>query len=127
MSEISVINNNAAEPVAKKWIFARAIASVNNKTAKTLFKYVAMPLAVWLAARGIANAEDLTSAGREDASDTFGEDSTMMYYFMLAEVILVFLIYLKNHNPSTFILIPVFIVITKVIYTIISSRSGAGG
>lgn len=45
MSEISVINNNAAEPVAKKGIFARAIASVNNKTAKTLFKYVAMPLA----------------------------------------------------------------------------------
>lgn len=51
----------------------------------------------------------------------------MMYYFMLAEVILVFLIYLKNHNPATFLLIPVFIVITKVIFTIISSRSGAGG
>lgn len=124
MSEISVINNKAVANTAKKGLFSRAIAAVNSKTAKTLFKNIAVPLAVWLAARGVANAEDLTSAGKEDAGDTFGENSTMMYYFMLAEVILVFLIYLKNHNPATFLLIPVFIVITKVVFSIISARSG---
>ncbi|MCP5821478.1 conjugal transfer protein TraA, partial [Klebsiella pneumoniae] len=59
-----------------------------------------------------------------DAADTFGEDSTMMYYFMLAEVILVFILYMRNHNPATFLLIPVFIVVTKIIFSIISSRSG---
>lgn len=98
---------------------------VNNRTAKALFKYVAMPLALFLAARGMAHAEDLTAAGKQDATDTFGEDSTMMYYFMIAEVVLVFLLYLKSHNPATFLLIPVFIVITKIIFSIISARSGA--
>lgn len=97
---------------------------VNNRTAKALFKYVAMPLALFLAARGMAHAEDLTAAGKQDATDTFGEDSTMMYYFMIAEVVLVFLLYLKSHNPATFLLIPVFIVITKIIFSIISARSG---
>lgn len=106
---------------------AKAMPSrLNNKTAKALFKYVAMPLALWLAARGMAHATDLTSAGKQDAEDTFGQDSTMMYYFMLAEVILVFLIYLKSHNPATFLLIPVFIVITKVIFSIVAAQSGGG-
>lgn len=126
MSEISVMNNNAAVPAVKKGLFSRALAAVNNKTAKTLFRYVAAPLALWLAARGVANAADLTAAGKQDASDTFGEKSTMMYYFMLAEVILVFILYLRNHNPATFLMIPVFIVVTKIIFSIISSRSGAG-
>ncbi|HGV5114921.1 TPA: conjugal transfer protein TraA, partial [Klebsiella pneumoniae] len=36
----------------------------------------------------------------------------------------VFLLYLKSHNPATFLLIPVFIVITKIIFSIISARSG---
>ncbi|WP_423246342.1 type IV conjugative transfer system pilin TraA [Morganella morganii] len=85
---------------------------------------MAAPLALWLAARGVANAEDLTAAGKQDAADTFGENSTMMYYFMIAEVILVFILYLRNHNPATFLLIPVFIVVTKIIFSIISSRSG---
>lgn len=44
---------------------------------------------------------------------------------MIAEVVLVFLLYLKSHNPATFLLIPVFIVITKIIFSIISARSGA--
>lgn len=124
MSEISVVDNKAAAPAAKKGLFSRAIAAMNNKTAKTLFKCVGMPLALWLAARGVANAEDLAAAGKEDAGDTFGENSTMMYYFMLAEVILVFLAYFKTHNPATFLLIPVFIVITGIVFTIIASRSG---
>lgn len=106
---------------------AKAVPSrLNNKTAKALFKYVAVPLALWLAARGMAHAEDLTSAGKQDAEDTFGQGSTMMYYFMLAEVVLVFLIYLKSHNPATFLLIPVFIVITKIIFAIVTAQSGAG-
>lgn len=46
MSEISVMNNNAAQPAAKKGLFARALAAVNNKTAKTLFRYVAAPCPV---------------------------------------------------------------------------------
>lgn len=124
MSEISVMNNNAAQPAAKKGLFTRALAAVNSRTAKALFKGVAVPLALWLAARGVAHAEDLTAAGKQDAGDTFGEDSTMMYYFMLAEVILVFILYLRNHNPATFLLIPVFIVVTKIIFSIISARSG---
>ncbi|MCW4989993.1 type IV conjugative transfer system pilin TraA [Enterobacter mori] len=89
-----------------------------------VLKYLAVSLLLWLAARGMVHAEDLTSAGKADAQDTFGQDSTMMYYFMLAEAILVFLLYLRNHNPATFLFIPVFIVVTKVVFAIISARSG---
>lgn len=124
MSEILMNSGRQGKQTAGKGLLSRALAAVNNKTAKTLFKYVAVPLAVWLAARGVANAEDLTAAGKQDASDTFGESSTMMYYFMLAEVILVFILYLRNHNPATFLLIPVFIVVTKIIFSIIAARSG---
>jgi hypothetical protein len=133
MADISVINQGA--DVVCKWnkkgLLSRMVSAVkavpslvNNRTAKALFKYVAMPLALFLAARGMAHAEDLTAAGKQDATDTFGESSTMMYYFMIAEVVLVFLLYLKSHNPATFLLIPVFIVITKIIFSIISARSG---
>lgn len=134
MADISVINQGTdiVCKETKKGLLSRAVSAVkavpslvNNRTAKTLFKYVAMPLALFLAARGMAHAEDLTAAGKQDATDTFGEDSTMMYYFMIAEVVLVFLLYLKSHNPATFLLIPVFIVITKIIFSIISARSGA--
>ena len=134
MADISVINQGADVvcKVNKKGLLSRMVSAVkavpslvNNRTAKALFKYVAMPLALFLAARGMAHAEDLTAAGKQDATDTFGEDSTMMYYFMIAEVVLVFLLYLKSHNPATFLLIPVFIVITKIIFSIISARSGA--
>ncbi|ELY5940699.1 conjugal transfer protein TraA [Cronobacter malonaticus] len=133
MADISVINQGAfgAGEKKQKGLLSRMVSAVksapalvNNKTAKALFKYVAVPLAIWLAARGVANAEDLTSAGKQDAEDTFGSDSTMMYYFMLAEVILVFLLYLRNHNPATFLFIPVFIVVTKVIFSIVAARSG---
>ncbi|EBV7123964.1 conjugal transfer protein TraA, partial [Salmonella enterica subsp. enterica serovar Livingstone] len=48
MSEMSVMNNNAAQPAAKKGLFARAVAAVNSRTAKALFKGVAVPLALWL-------------------------------------------------------------------------------
>lgn len=73
---------------------------------------------------GIVLAEDLTSAGKQDVGNTFGQDSTMMYYFMLAEVVLVFLLYLRNHNPATFLFIPAFIVVTKVIFSIVAVRYG---
>lgn len=133
MADISVINQEPADSHqgVRKGVLSRmqsavmsAPALLNNKTAKALFKYVAVPLALWLAARGMAHAEDLTSAGKQDANDTFGADSTMMYYFMLAEVVLVFLLYLRNHNPATFLFIPVFIVVTKVIFAIVAARSG---
>lgn len=105
-------------------LIKQAPALAGNKTARTLFKYVAVPLAIWLAGRGVTYAEDLTSAGKADAEDTFGQNSTMMYYFMLAEVVLVFLLYLRNHNPATFLFIPVFIVVTKVIFSIVAARTG---
>ncbi|MBE5254432.1 type IV conjugative transfer system pilin TraA [Mixta mediterraneensis] len=133
MADISVINTGGDLPrrgenkggLSRMVSAAKSVpAKLNNRTAKTLFKYVAMPLALFLAARGMAHAEDLTAAGKQDATDTFGEGSTMMYYFMIAEVVLVFLLYLKSHNPATFLLIPVFIVITKIIFSIISARSG---
>lgn len=135
MADISVINQEPADSHqgGHKGLLSRMVAAVrvvpallNNRTAKALFKYVAVPLAIWLAARGMAHAEDLTAAGKQDAEDTFGSDSTMMYYFMLAEVVLVFILYLRSHNPATFLLIPVFIVVTKVIFAIVAARSGGG-
>ncbi|WP_158784358.1 type IV conjugative transfer system pilin TraA [Pantoea sp. BAV 3049] len=133
MADISVINQGADIVCEgnKKGRLSRMMSAVksapslvNNRTAKALFKYVAVPLALWLAARGMAHAEDLTAAGKQDAEDTFGSNSTMMYYFMIAEVVLVFLLYLKSHNPATFLLVPVFIVVTKIIFAIIAARSG---
>lgn len=118
--------------LSERFRFLRGIAGMltisprwpsRHLTAMVL-KYLAVSLLLWLAARGMVHAEDLTSAGKADAQDTFGQDSTMMYYFMLAEAILVFLLYLRNHNPATFLFIPVFIVVTKVVFAIISARSG---
>lgn len=40
----------------------------------------------YLVAQGVAQADDLAAAGKQDVQDTFGQDSTMMYYFMIAEV-----------------------------------------
>lgn len=116
----------------ERFRFLRGIAGMktiplrwpNRHLTAMVLKYLAVSLLLWLAARGMVHAEDLTSAGKADAQDTFGQDSTMMYYFMLAEAILVFLLYLRNHNPATFLFIPVFIVVTKVVFAIISARSG---
>ncbi|WP_265494771.1 type IV conjugative transfer system pilin TraA [Providencia heimbachae] len=107
-------------PVAKrKGVFARAWNSLNSKTAKTLYRFVATPLLLWMAARGVAQAEDLAKAGVGDAQDTFGEGSSVMYYVMVAEAILIFLAFMKTQNPALLLLIPVFIVGTKIVFGLI--------
>lgn len=121
MAEMAVINNDMATSAKKRkpGLLSRCLAVVNKSTAKALVKYVAAPLALYLVAQGVAQADDLAAAGKPDVQDTFGKDSTMMYYFMIAEVFLVFMLYLRNHNPATFVLIPVFIVVTKVVFSMI--------
>ena len=121
MAEMAVLNNDMATSAKKRkpGLLSRCLAVVNKSTAKALVKYVAAPLALYLVAQGVAQADDLAAAGKPDVQDTFGKDSTMMYYFMIAEVFLVFMLYLRNHNPATFVLIPVFIVVTKVIFSMI--------
>ncbi|UCQ29556.1 conjugal transfer protein TraA (plasmid) [Edwardsiella tarda] len=120
MTELAVMENTVMNANAKKpGLLSRCLARVNNKTTKALVKYIAAPLGLWMVAQGIANATDLAVAGKEDVKATFGQDSTMIYYFMIAEVFLVFMLYLRNHNPATFVLIPVFIVVTKVIFSIV--------
>ena len=117
MAEITVMN--AVATPRKPGLLSRCLAAANNSTEKALLKYFGAPLALWLAAQEMAQATDLASAGKADVEATFGQDSTMMYYFMIAEVFLVFMLYLRNHNPATFVLIPVFIVVTKVIFSIV--------
>lgn len=121
MAEMAVLNNDMATSAKKRkpGLLLRCLAVVNKSTAKALVKYVAAPLALYLVAQGVAQADDLAAAGKPDVQDTFGKDSTMMYYFMIAEVFLVFMLYLRNHNPATFVLIPVFIVVTKVVFSMI--------
>lgn len=121
MAELSVLN--MPTQAKKKGLLSRLLSAANNKTARSLVKYVAAPLALYLAAQGVANANDLAQAGKADAEATFGEGSTMMYYLMLAEVVLVIILYLRNHNPATFLLIPVFIVATKVIFSVIGGAT----
>lgn len=122
MAEIAVMNNapSQAEKKRKPGLLSRCLNAVGKGSGKALVKYVAAPLALWLAAQGMAQATDLAAAGKADVEATFGEDSTMMYYLMMAEVVLVFLLYFRNHNPATFLLIPVFIVVTKVVFSMIA-------
>ncbi|EFF0802994.1 MULTISPECIES: type IV conjugative transfer system pilin TraA [Escherichia] len=122
MAEMAVLNNVMATSAKKRkpGLLSRCLSVVNKTTAKALVKYVAAPLAFWMVSRGMAQATDLAAAGKADVEATFGEDSTMMYYIMMAEVILVFLLYFRNHNPATFLLIPVFIVVTKVVFSMIA-------
>ncbi|MCU7297038.1 conjugal transfer protein TraA [Escherichia albertii] len=122
MAEMAVLNNVMATSAKKRkpGLLSRCLSVVNKTTAKALMKYVAAPLAFWMVSRGMAQATDLAAAGKADVEATFGEDSTMMYYIMMAEVILVFLLYFRNHNPATFLLIPVFIVVTKVVFSMIA-------
>lgn len=122
MSQIAIDS-----PVTKRnGIFARAWASLNTKTAKSLYKYVATPLVLWMAARGFAQAEDLAKAGAADAGDTFGEGSSVMYYIMIGEAILIFLAFMKAQNPALLLLIPVFIVGTKIVFGLIGSAPTGG-
>lgn len=122
MAEIAVMNDglSQAEKKRKPGLLSRCLNAVGKGSGKALVKYVAAPLALYLVAQGVAQADDLAAAGKQDVEDTFGQDSTMMYYFMIAEVFLVFMLYLRNHNPATFVLIPVFIVVTKVIFSMIA-------
>ncbi|EHR8376834.1 conjugal transfer protein TraA [Escherichia coli] len=122
MAEMTVLNNVMATSAKKRkpGLLSRCLSVVNKTTAKALVKYVAAPLAFWMVSRGMAQATDLAAAGKADVEATFGEDSTMMYYIMIAEVILVFLLYFRSHNPATFLLIPVFIVVTKVVFSMIA-------
>lgn len=54
MSQIAINS-----PVKKrKGLFARAWNSLNSKVAKSLYKNVATPLLLWMAARGFAQAAD---------------------------------------------------------------------
>ncbi|TQN75481.1 UNVERIFIED_ORG: type IV conjugative transfer system pilin TraA [Citrobacter freundii] len=117
MAELAVMNNVGNK--RKPGLLSRCLSAANKSAAKALVKYIAAPLALYLVAQGVAQADDLAAAGKQDVQDTFGQDSTMMYYFMIAEVFLVFMLYLRNHNPATFVLIPVFIVVTKVIFSMI--------
>ena len=122
MAEIAVMNNVFSQPQKKRkpGLLSHCLNALGKGVGKALVKYVAAPLALWLAVQGMAQATDLASAGKADVEATFGENSTMMYYFMIAEVFLVFMLYLRNHNPATFVLIPVFIVVTKVIFSMIA-------
>ena len=122
MSQIAIDS-----PVTKrKGIFARAWNSLNSKVAKSLYKYVASPLLLWLAARGFAQAADLAAAGAADAGDTFGEGSSVMYYIMIGEAVLVFLAFMRAQNPALLLLIPVFIVGTKIVFGLIEAPSTGG-
>lgn len=103
----------------RKGIFSRAWSALNTKAAKSIYRLVAMPLLLWMTARGVASAEDLAKAGTKDAQDTFGDGSSVMYYVMLAEAILIFLAFMKTQNPALLLLIPVFIVGTKIVWGLI--------
>lgn len=117
MSQIAIDS-----PVTKrKGIFSRAWSALNTKAAKSLYKYVAAPLVLWMAARGFAQAADLAKEGVGDAGDTFGANSSVMYYVMLAEAILIFIAFMKTQNPALLLLIPVFIVGTKIVFGLIGN------
>ncbi|MEX0425934.1 conjugal transfer protein TraA [Providencia rettgeri] len=117
MSQIAI-----ESPVTKrKGVFARAWSALNTKTAKSLYKYVATPLLLWMAARGFAQAADLAKEGATDAGDTFGEGSSVMYYIMIGEAVLVFLAFMRAQNPALLLLIPVFIVGTKIVFSLIQA------
>ncbi|HHR5913986.1 conjugal transfer protein TraA [Providencia alcalifaciens] len=122
MSQIT-INSPTSK---RKGIFTRAWVSLNSKAAKSLYKYVAAPLLLWMAARGFAQATDLAKAGATDAGDTFGEGSSVMYYIMIGEAILIFLAFMKAQNPALLLLIPVFIVGTKIVFGLIGNAPTGG-
>lgn len=122
MSEITV-EASSKTVVRKKGLLSRIAHIAQFNLWKGLFRVIGLPLAAFLVSKGALAADDMLSTGRADAEASFGADSTLMYYFMLAEVVTVFLLYFKNHNPATFILIPVFFVITGIVFAIINSRA----
>ncbi|HHR6019700.1 TPA: type IV conjugative transfer system pilin TraA [Providencia alcalifaciens] len=109
----------------RKGLFSRAWSALNTKAAKSIYRYVAAPLLLWIAARGFAQAADLAKAGTKDAEDTFGATSSVMYYIMIAEALLIFIAFMKSQNPAILLLIPVFIVGTKIVFGLIGSAPTA--
>lgn len=100
---------------------SRTLQAANRVFAKSLFRFLAMPLLLWLGSQGVAQAVDLAKNGAVDAKDTFGQGSSVMYYIMLAEAVLIFLAFLKAQNPAILLLIPVFIVGTRIVFGLIGS------
>lgn len=117
MSEMTI----TASVPKRAGLFSRAIEACKTKAAKSVFRFVAMPLLLWMGARGVAEAADLAKAGAADAQDTFGQGSSVMYYVMLAEAVLIFLAFLKAQNPAILLLIPVFIVGTRIVFGLIGN------
>ncbi|NEN49299.1 conjugal transfer protein TraA, partial [Escherichia coli] len=68
MAEMTVLNNVMATSAKKRkpGLLSRCLSVVNKSTAKALVKYVAAPLALYLVAQGVAQAEDLAAAGKQD-------------------------------------------------------------
>lgn len=60
MAEMAVLNNVMTTSAKKRkpGLLSRCLAVVNKSTAKATVKYVAAPLALWLAAQGMAQATD---------------------------------------------------------------------
>ncbi|MBN1090594.1 type IV conjugative transfer system pilin TraA [Pantoea sp. 1B4] len=64
----------------------------------------------------IANATDLLKTQQQDASDTFGLQSSVMRWIYFAEIIISVVGFIKTRNPLVFVGLIVVLLVTRAFY-----------
>ena len=107
----------------KSALAAKGAALMNRAALARAAKYAAAPLLMLLMLLGAAApavADDLLASGQQTVTDTFGADSSIAIWIVLAEVIVGVISYIRTKNIMLLFGVAVVVVFTTVGFSLTS-------
>jgi type IV conjugative transfer system pilin TraA len=104
----------------KSALAAKGAALMNRAALARAAKYAAAPLLMLLSAATPAVADDLLASGQQTVTDTFGADSSIAIWIVLAEVIVGVISYIRTKNIMLLFGVAVVVVFTTVGFSLTS-------
>lgn len=104
----------------KSALAAKGAALMNRAALARAAKYAAAPLLMLLSAAMPAVADDLLASGQQTVTDTFGADSSIAIWIVLAEVIVGVISYIRTKNIMLLFGVAVVVVFTTVGFSLTS-------
>lgn len=104
----------------KSALAAKGAALMNRAALARAAKYAAAPLLMLLSAAAPAVADDLLASGQQTVTDTFGADSSIAIWIVLAEVIVGVISYIRTKNIMLLFGVAVVVVFTTVGFSLTS-------
>lgn len=105
----------------KSALAAKGAALMNRAALARAAKYAAAPLLLMLlSAAAPAVADDLLASGQQTVTDTFGADSSIAIWIVLAEVIVGVISYIRTKNIMLLFGVAVVVVFTTVGFSLAS-------